>query len=247
MKYKLTIVIATLNSEKQLKKTLQSLKNQVFTNFIIYIADGGSQDNTLSLFKKSKLNYKIISRKDISSEDAVNKCFKKIKTDYYTVIGSDDYYKDKYYLENLIKSIEKTNSDIIFPGLSYVSRGYEKLKKQNYDFDVINYRPIHPGYGWLAKKKISKILFNLKYKVASDYEFLVKVSKKKYKFYRENKAVYCFRLGGMSGRNYFESLKEVKEIALNHNGPKLKIYFYFFYFNIKHRLKIFFQKFLNII
>ena len=49
----------------------------------------------------------------------------------------------------------------------------------------------------------------MKYKVASDYEFLVKVSKKKYKFYRENKAVYCFRLGGMSGRNYFESLKNI--------------------------------------
>tara|TARA_B100000989_G_scaffold225082_1_gene172395 strand:- start:849 stop:1592 length:744 start_codon:yes stop_codon:yes gene_type:complete len=247
MNYKLTIVIATLNSERHLNKTLQSLQKQVFKNFIIYIADGGSRDNTLSLFEKFKLNYKIISRKDISPEDAVNKCFKKIKTDYYTIVGSDDYYKDKYYLYNLIKSIEKNNADIIFPGLLYVNGRYERLTKQNYNFDVINYRPIYPGYGWLAKRKISKILFNLKYKIASDYEFLIRVSKKKYQFYRENKAVYCFRLGGTSSKNYFRSLKEVKEIALNHNGPKTKIYFYFCYLNIKHRLKIFLQKFINII
>jgi glycosyltransferase len=179
MNYKLTIIIATLNSEKHLKKTLQSLQKQVFTNFIIYIADGGSRDNTLSLFKKFKLNYKIISKKDISPEDAVNKCFKKIKTDYYTIVGSDDYYEDKYHLYNLIKSIEKNNADIIFPGLSYVSGRYKKFKKQKYNFDVINYRPIYPGYGWLAKRKISKFLFNLKYKIASDYEFLLRVSKKK--------------------------------------------------------------------
>ena len=187
MNYKLTIVIVTLNSERQLKKTLQSLQKQVFTNFIIYIGDGGSRDNTLSIIKKSKLNYKIISRKDISAEDALNKCFKKIKTDYYTIIGSDDYYKDKYYLHNLIKSIEKNNADIIFPEQSYVSGRYEKFKKQNYDFDVINYRPIYPGFGWLAKKKISKILFNLKYKIASDYEFLIRVKKKNINFIEKAK------------------------------------------------------------
>ena len=81
------------------------------------------------MFKKFKLNYKIISKKDISPEDAVNKCFK-IKTNYYTIIGSDDYYKDKYYLYNLIKSIEKNNADIIFPELLYVSGRYKKLKSK---------------------------------------------------------------------------------------------------------------------
>ena len=82
MNYKLTIVIATLNSQIYLRRTLSILKKQVFKNFIIYVADGGSKDKTLELFKKSNLNYKIISKKDKSAEEAVNNCFKKIKSDY---------------------------------------------------------------------------------------------------------------------------------------------------------------------
>ena len=241
MKFKLTIVIATLNSQKFLRKTLSVLKKQVFKNFIIYVADGGSNDQTLELFKKSDLNYKIISKKDKSPEEAVNNCFKKIKTEYYSTLCSDDFYSNKFYLQNLLNSIENKNIDIVMPSMTYIYGNKKVYKPQGDDFKVINFQPIIPGFGWVAKKDISQFLFNTKYKMATDYEYLLRIYKKKYKFYRERGAVYCFRLGAKTYINYAKALEEFKEISLNFNGSKLLIlYFYYkskFKFMIKRLLR----------
>ena len=245
MNYKLTVIIATLNSKKYLRKTLSVLEKQVYKSFIIYVADGGSNDGTLQLFKNSNLNYKIISKKDKSAEEAVNKCFKKIKSDYYTILGSDDFYGDKFYLQNLINCIENKNIDFVMPGLAFIFGNKKIYKANNYNFDVVRHRPIFPGYGWMAKKKISKILFNEKYKVASDYDFLLRVYKKKYRFYRENNSIYCFRVGGFSTSNYFKGLAEAKDIAVKSKGPKFTIYYVYFFQILKYLLKRFLQKFIK--
>jgi glycosyltransferase involved in cell wall biosynthesis len=245
LNFKLTIVIPTLNSQKYLKKTLSTLKQQIFQNFIIYVADGGSRDGTLELFKKSKLKYEIISKKDKSPEEAVNKCFKKIKTEYFTILGSDDFYGNKFYLQNLVNSIKNNNIDFVMPGLAFIYGNKIVHKSSDYNFNVIRYRPIFPGYGWLATQKISKILFDERYKVASDYDFLLKVYQKKYKFYRQNNSIYCFRAGGFSSRSYLKGLKEAKEISIKFKGPKILIYTIYYFQIIKYILKIFLQNLLK--
>ena len=152
MNYKLTVIIATLNSQKYLKRTLDVLKKQVFKNFIIYVADGGSKDKTLQLFKQSNLKYKIISRKDKSAEEAVNKCFKRIKSDYYTILGSDDFYGNKFYLQNLINNMKNKNIDFVMPGLALINGNKKVYKPNKYNFNVVTHRPIFPGYGWMAMR-----------------------------------------------------------------------------------------------
>ena len=57
MKKKITIIIPTYNSEKYILESLKSLK-QSYKNYSVFIADGGSKDRTLSLIKKSNLNYR---------------------------------------------------------------------------------------------------------------------------------------------------------------------------------------------
>jgi glycosyltransferase involved in cell wall biosynthesis len=241
LKYKLTIIIPTLNSEKFLKESLFHLKKQTFKNFIIYVADGGSKDRTLKIFEKSKLNYKIISKKDTSTEDGINKCLKKINTKFFCILGSDDFFDKNNYLENILKKFEKKNFDIIFPDYAEIYSNKKVYKPQGDDFKVINFQPIIPGFGWVAKKDISQFLFNTKYKMATDYEYLLRIYKKKYKFYRERGAVYCFRLGAKTYINYAKALEEFKEISLNFNGSKLLIlYFYYkskFKFMIKRLLR----------
>lgn len=237
MNYKLTIIIPTFNSEKFLNETLFHLKKQTFKKFIIYVADGGSKDNTLKIFKKSKLKYKIISKHDFSTEDGINKCLKKINTKFFSILGSDDYFENSKYLENMVKVLEKKKFDIVFPNLIHLEGNKKMYKPQNYEFDVIRYRPILPGFGWVAKSNISKYLFNTKYKIATDYEYLIRLHQNNFKFYRERKSIHCFRLGAKSYINYPKSLKEVKEIALKFKGPKFKIFYFYFYQNLKFIIK----------
>ena len=52
MKPKISIIIATLNSGKTLKQTLDSIRHQTYKNIELIIIDGLSSDNTLDLIKE---------------------------------------------------------------------------------------------------------------------------------------------------------------------------------------------------
>ena len=110
---------------------------------------------------------------------------------------------------------------------------------QKKSFDQILYKTVLPGIGWIAKKKvIKKYKFNLKYKVASDYDLLLKFYKNNFHFYRIYNSIYYFRLGvGTSFKLAKLSFKEQKDIALINNGPKLKIFYIYILYNIKYFLK----------
>ena len=53
MKPKISIIIATLNSGKTLKQTLDSIRHQTYKNIELIIIDGLSSDNTLDLKKNT--------------------------------------------------------------------------------------------------------------------------------------------------------------------------------------------------
>ena len=49
---KFSIITVTLNSEKTLRDTLNSVFSQTYKNVEHIIVDGGSSDNTISILKK---------------------------------------------------------------------------------------------------------------------------------------------------------------------------------------------------
>lgn len=239
MNKELTIILPTLNSEKYLVSFFKELSNQTYKSFCIYICDGGSKDKTIEIINKNKFDLKIISRKDKSFEDGVNKCLRKVKTEYFCIFGSDDKLGNKHYLNNLIQILKKKNYDIIFPNFGIIKNNQKKIFTQKKSFDQILYKTVLPGIGWIAKKKvIKKNKFNLKYKVASDYDLLLKFYKNNFHFYRIYNSIYYFRLGvGTSFKLAKLGFKEQKDIALINNGPKLKIFYIYILYNIKYFLK----------
>ena len=58
---KITIITPTLNNEKTILDTLDSVSGQTYQNIEHLIIDGGSKDQTLKIIKKyDKKNIKII-------------------------------------------------------------------------------------------------------------------------------------------------------------------------------------------
>ena len=243
----LTIVIPTFNSSLYLRQCLSSLEKQNYKNYQIYIADGGSKDDTLKIFKEYKFSYKIISRKDFACADGLNKCIKKINTKYFMILGSDDVIGRKNYIKNLINFLRETNSDIVLPQLGIIEKKIKKIIFQPNSFSCLKYKTIVPGFGWIAKTKIFyKQKFNFKkYKIANDYEMFLKLYNKKYVFNRNNNSYYYFRLGGNSYKHYMLSLKEQKLIALKLDGPFLRIQYEYFITILKFKLKNIIKGFLN--
>ena len=109
------------------------------------------------------------------------------------------------------------------------------------------YKTIAPGLGWLGKKEIiTSNKFSTKLKVATDYDFFYKLHNKGNIFFRENKSIYYFRLGGNSFKKAYIGFNEVRLIALKNKGPLIKIYSHYFLSIIKFFIKINVVKILKI-
>ena len=63
----ITIITATLNSEKYLEESIKSLHRQNYKNYEHIIIDGGSKDSTLDIIKKYDDNIFIITISNESS------------------------------------------------------------------------------------------------------------------------------------------------------------------------------------
>ncbi len=244
----LTVIIPTFNSSSYLKPCLNSLEKQTYKNYKVFIVDGGSTDNTLEIFKKFSFLYKVVSKKDKACTDGINKILPKIKSNYFMIIGSDDIISDKNYIKNLLKPLNENKCDIILPQCGVIKNNVKKKVFQSNNFSSLKYKTIAPGFGWIAKTKIfRKQKFDFKkFKIANDYEMFLRLYLKKKVFLRENKSIYYFRLGGNSYKDYLKALNEQRIIALNANGPFLKIYYEFFLsllkFIIKYKILGFFFK-----
>jgi glycosyltransferase involved in cell wall biosynthesis len=85
MNIQLSIIIATYNSEKTLRATLESLLTQSFREFEVIIADGFSGDGTLAIIKEFEDKFKLhniafnwSSEKDAGIYDAWNKALNRV-------------------------------------------------------------------------------------------------------------------------------------------------------------------------
>ena len=86
-----SIITVTLNSEKFLKETFDSIRNQKKKDYELIIIDGGSLDNTINIIRENEdiINY-CISEKDDGIYDAFNKGLNIALGKYIVFVNSDD-------------------------------------------------------------------------------------------------------------------------------------------------------------
>jgi glycosyltransferase involved in cell wall biosynthesis len=99
----ITIYIPTYNNEKTIVKTLNSLINQSYQNFIIKIFDNLSTDNTVSLINNLRYEKVLIFKSQIhvSAEENYNRCLKDFSSKYSCIYHSDDLYHRDILKEQL--------------------------------------------------------------------------------------------------------------------------------------------------
>lgn len=86
-----TVVIANYNHGKYLNSALDSLVNQDYQNFELFVIDAKSTDNSLEIIKKfeDRIDW-WISEPDSGQSDAFNKGFKKANGQFLFWLNADD-------------------------------------------------------------------------------------------------------------------------------------------------------------
>ncbi len=172
----ISAIIPTYNAAKTLSRCLDSFAAQTFRDFEVLIIDGLSTDETCQIaysYQEKLPKLVVISEKDEGIYDAMNKGIDLAQGEWLYFIGSDDYLWDENVLRNVAIEI---NQDIDFICGNVFHLAKHELYKNDFDrFEVLN--RIVAQQGVFYSKTIFKLLgkYDLKYKIASDIVFNVKM------------------------------------------------------------------------
>lgn len=228
---KISIITATYNSEKTLKETLDSVLSQTYKDYEHIIIDGMSKDNTMKIVKEYEQKYngklKYISEKDTGLYDAMNKGIKMATGDIIGILNSDDKYANENVLQLIANKFEETNCDGTYANLIFMDEETmtkpKRIWKSEHGKLENGWHPAHPTL-YLKKEVYNKIgLFNLKYRIVADYDFMIRMMKDKtIKLEYINEYIVYMRIGGASTagiKGYIKNLKEAHN-ALKENKIK---------------------------
>ena len=103
-KPRFSIIVPVYNVEKYLKRCLDSISKQSFTDYEVIIVNDGSTDNSSSII--SKYPYKAINQENQGLSMARNNGVKVSRGDYLIFLDSDDYIE-----KDLLKEINESLSN----------------------------------------------------------------------------------------------------------------------------------------
>ncbi len=201
----ISIVTVVFNGEKHLEQTILSVINQSYKNIEYIIIDGASTDRTPQIIKKykSKINYSV-SEPDKGIYDAMNKGIKQAKGEYIGILNSDDFYEPDAVRIIAEHIKQHSETDVFFGNLYIINpelpdkqlQTYKKSKKFEKQFSIW-----HPTV-FIKKQTYDTFgIFDTSYKIAADYELLLRFYKKGCRFFYINEAITNFREGGVSYYN----------------------------------------------
>lgn len=215
----LSIITACFNSESTIKETIESVLNQSDTKYEYIIIDGKSKDNTLDIirsyqdkFKEKGVSYRFISEKDKGIYDAWNKGLKMANGDWISFLGSDDsYYMSALQTyRNIISLNQSKEYDLVYSKIQ-LAKGEENLRVIDGNWNWKSFKRFMniPHVGAFHNKKYFQKygLFNDTYKIAGDYEMLLR-ARHNLATLKNNALTVRMSHGGVSNTNISTAFKE---------------------------------------
>lgn len=111
---KISIIVPVYNAENYLRRCIDSILEQTYTNFELLLINDGSTDGSAKILeevKESDSRIRVVHKKNEGVSATRNLGLKLATGDYITFIDSDDFV-DKLYLEVLYKSLTENDADI---------------------------------------------------------------------------------------------------------------------------------------
>jgi len=174
----LSIIIPVYNSEASLKQCLESISNQIFTDYEIIFADGGSRDGTLQIISdfqagNTRSAIKLLPGPDRGIYDAMNKAIAIAEGAWLYFMGSDDTLAAPDILEVIKAESEKSNADLIYGNVTGRSGNVRYV--YNTKSSVLSTGIHHQSVFYRSCLFAKFGNYDLRFRIAADYHFTLKV------------------------------------------------------------------------
>lgn len=245
---KISVITSVYNNKETIQDAINSVLNQSYKNIEYIIVDGGSYDGTWNIIQnyEHKIS-KYISDKDKGIYDGLNKGIALATGDIICFLHSDDLYPNDNILqavanEFITKDIDGIYGDLIYTPKNNTEKIVRYWKSQEFNKSLLKkgWMPAHPTL-FLKRSVYEKYGgFDLDFKIAADYDFMLRILKEEVKVAYLPLVLYKMRIGGASNKNIsnviqksYEDLKALKknniggiDTLIYKNLSKIKQFFY---------------------
>lgn len=127
-----TIFIPVYNGEKYLNNTLQSVKNQTYTNIEVLLVDDMSTDDSFTIIKEfanKDARFKVFQKPNGGMVAASwNYILPKVKGEYLFYMSQDDLISEDL-IEKMVIRQNETHAQVVIPDLEFYHEGSSENKR----------------------------------------------------------------------------------------------------------------------
>ncbi len=217
---KISVITVTYNNQQTIEQSIQSVLNQTYKDIEYIVIDGNSTDETLKIINKYRDKIAlIISEADKGMYDALNKGIMKASGDIIGFLHADDFYPSDKILEKVEHTFKVYASQSVYGDLDYVSaenseKIIRKWKSGKFEFNELRkgWMPPHPTFFVLREVYWKYGFFNLNYKIAGDYDLMLRfLGKHKITTAYLPEVLVKMRWGGKSNKSIKNIILKSKE------------------------------------
>ncbi len=213
MSSKISVVTVVLNAGDLLECTLKSIRDQRYDSIEYIVIDGGSKDNTLVLIEEYKqIISKWISEPDSGLYSAMNKGLHLASGEYVMFLNAGDIFYNDEVLSQIFSS-SKPDSDVYYGETMIIDQqgkelGMRRLKAP----EQLTWKSLIDGMlichqSFIVKRSICTD-YNLKYKIASDFDWMLNCLKRTKSISNTHLIISKFLDGGLNKQNIRKALSE---------------------------------------
>ena len=198
-----TVITPCYNSEKTIKRTIESVLAQSYKNIEYLIIDGASTDKTVEIAKSFEKDFqgrmKIVSEPDEGIYYAMNKGIQMAQGELIGIVNSDDYYEPEA-VEIMVRHRSEAPYQILY-GFERTLRDGKEAGIHIHHHTNLDYQMITHPTCFVTKKLYEDFgVFNTEYKYSADYEFMLRMYHGgKVEFTPVYQLISNYALGGASG------------------------------------------------
>ncbi len=200
-KYKISVVIPTLNRINTLQRALDSVINQTYKPAEIIVVDNGSSDGTLKFLREQYPKITSLTENKIGVSSARNKGIKKSINQWIALLDSDDAWHPKKLeiqtsmLDSALKEYNLIHTDEVwFRNNKHINQMKKHKKQGGYIFErCLSLCCISPSSVLFKKNILDKVgLFDESLPVCEDYDMWLKICSSEEVLFAQDKLTYKY-------------------------------------------------------
>ena len=212
-----SVITICYNSEKTVRRAIESVLNQTYPEIEYIVVDGDSSDNTVAIAKEYEARFiekgykfRVISEKDNGLYDAMNKGIRMATGELIGLVNSDDWY-EPIAVETAVKTHMETGCDMFYADCNLVKdNGSVIVKHSRLDKFPSSRNWNHPTT-FITKKAYDEQGLYRCQTLYDDFDLVLRMRKAGKKIAIRNVVLSNFKTGGVSNQKSLKAcFKRIK-------------------------------------